>query len=164
MAKKVQVRQGDHHRAVDAFHDAFVARYGHKPTWSGKQLNLIKQLLRKHGADEVVARIAVCFGTEIEWPPHPRTVDTLSVHFDKFIVVEQPAKVSVQDQWERVERLMAQWGRYCSKATINDVLDKHLLPRTAEAVRDAGWHHLCGLNANSARFAFFSAYKQVVRS
>lgn len=138
-----------HQHVIDVFHKAFLARYQTKPSWGAKQGAIVKRLIRAHGADEVAKRIAAMFSNAIAWPPHPRTLDTLSVHFDKFIVVEQP--ITAAEAWAQVSGLMSRVG----KSADHTKLDAKVRMAIAGS---GGWYHLCSIRGESARYAFLAAF------
>jgi hypothetical protein len=76
---------------IAAFHDRYVARTGHAPTWGDKQCGMLRRLIDMHGSAEVIRRIGVLFTA----PPaflatSPPDLETLVQHFDKLAVPAQP--------------------------------------------------------------------------
>lgn len=72
-------------RATDEFQRRYVERTGgSKPTWDGKAIKLMRDLVEQHGPDEVIRRVGVLFDS----PPRfladgTPDVGTLKAHFDK---------------------------------------------------------------------------------
>ncbi len=146
-----------HSTVVRTFHERFIARYGSPPTWGGKQANIVKQLVKKHDLPTILARIEVCFSDAVAWPPHPRTVETFSVHFDKFIFVK--AKPKPQDEWNKVAAIMSRYGYTGWREALDVIADLDVA--TAAAVTDAGGYtNLCRMNDDRAKFAFYAALKK----
>jgi len=70
---------------IGAFIDGFArANHGARPTIDGKAVGLMKQLVDRHGAEEVARRIGIMFDDPPPWPPPPYDVDTLRFRFDRF--------------------------------------------------------------------------------
>lgn len=69
--------------AVDAFDGYFRASHGGaRPTWGAKQIAMLKPLVQKHGAAEVVRRIGVARDNPPKFPPQPWDLRTFVAHFD----------------------------------------------------------------------------------
>ena len=82
---------------VASFHAAYVAAYGAKPTWGGKQAGQIKRLVVSHGASEVQRRIAVLFsGQGPTFLAPPFDLGTLVQHFDKLAQPSAQPRASPQ--------------------------------------------------------------------
>jgi hypothetical protein len=82
---------GDHQRVIDAFQTRYVQAYGCGATWGPAQGNMVRLLLGKQPADEVIRRIDNLFDA----PPHflaGSAVDlsTLVQHFDKLVTRAGP--------------------------------------------------------------------------
>lgn len=74
-----------HAETIALFDQRFTEAYGAKPSWGGKQGKLVSALLKRHGAEEVQARIARLFDGELDWPAPPYDLGTLVAHFDKLV-------------------------------------------------------------------------------
>lgn len=77
---------GDHQRVIAAFEARYTERNGRGASWGATQGNMIKQLLAKHPADEIIRRIGILFDS----PPLflancSPDLGTLVQHFDKLV-------------------------------------------------------------------------------
>jgi len=82
---------GDQQRVIDAFHQAYrAASGGVKPTWGAKQVAMLKTLIAKHSADEVVRRITILRVAPPSFPPAPVDLASFVQHFDKFAIAGTP--------------------------------------------------------------------------
>lgn len=77
---------GDHQRVIDSFETRYTERNGRGASWGATQGNMVKQLLAKHPADEVIRRIGILFDS----PPLflancSPDLGTLVQHFDKLV-------------------------------------------------------------------------------
>lgn len=82
--------QSDHGSVVAEFDQRYRDRYRSKPTWGDKQGKLVKQLLAKHSAGEIIRRIGILFTS----PPTfldgaAIDIGTLAQHFDKLAAPAQ---------------------------------------------------------------------------
>lgn len=79
--------------AIDHFHERYRAAYdGHAPNWSGRAAATVARLAKRHGADEVCARVDRLFdGRGPAWLQPPYTVGTLSSQWDA-LAVDAPAR------------------------------------------------------------------------
>lgn len=79
--------------AIDYFHERYRAAYeGHAPNWSGRAAATVARLAKRHGADEVCARVDRLFdGRGPSWLQPPYTVNTLSSQWDA-LAVDAPAR------------------------------------------------------------------------
>lgn len=90
-------------RCIDRFDALFRdANGGAKPTWGARQYVTMRQLVTKHGADEVEKRIVHMFTAPPRFPAPPYDLQTLVVHFDKFA---QPGTLrgGMIDRWQSGE-------------------------------------------------------------
>ncbi len=75
-----------HQPAIAAFDSYFRdAHGGSKPTWVARTVAMVKGLVSKHGAPEVVSRIDVLRLSPPVFPPQPWDLATFVQHFDKCI-------------------------------------------------------------------------------
>lgn len=88
LRKKKPITEGrEYQRALTHFDTRFFAAYAAKPTWSGKNCKLLRELVRAHGADQVIARTDRMFDQPLDWPPGPYDVGYLSQRFDQLVAV-----------------------------------------------------------------------------
>ncbi len=100
-----------HARVIAEFDRRYRERFPGKPTWGAKQGAQVNRLLKAHGADEVMRRIAVLFDS----PPaflarSPPDIGTLEQHFDKLVEATRVApgargRTPLELQLERVAML-----------------------------------------------------------
>jgi hypothetical protein len=80
-AAKVTV---DHAPSVEAFTNYFArTNNGAKPTWKGVNIKAMNDLVREHGNEEVIRRIAVLEANPPRFPPAPWDMRTFAYNFDK---------------------------------------------------------------------------------
>lgn len=77
---------GDHQRVIAAFETRYTERNGKGASWGATQGNMVKQLLAKQPADEIIRRIGILFDS----PPLflascSPDLGTLVQHFDKLV-------------------------------------------------------------------------------
>lgn len=60
------------------------ANAGAAPTWDGKRMAFMKQLLTSHGLEEVLRRMEIMFKSPPSWPPPPHDMTCFRSHFDRF--------------------------------------------------------------------------------
>ncbi len=75
----------DHQAAIDGFHQRFKARYGTKPTWSGKEIGQLSALLRRHDLATLLERMDFMFSDQAKWPPGPYSLGVFVGHVDRWI-------------------------------------------------------------------------------
>lgn len=93
---------------IAAFHAAYEAQTGRKPTWGAKQGAMVKRLLEAHGADEVQARIGRLFaGAIAAWCHPPYDLGTLVQHFDKLADVTAPPVAALRPSQQPLKGLAA---------------------------------------------------------
>jgi hypothetical protein len=80
---KVDKAASPHHAAIAAFDAYYQRTLGARPTWNGKTAALMAGLVKQHGGDEVIRRIALLEASPPSWPPSPWDMPTFSQHFDK---------------------------------------------------------------------------------
>lgn len=79
---------------IDAFHQAFKAAYGEKPTWGDKEVGQIATLLTKHSGDVLISRMQFMFAGKAKWPPGPYSLDVFVANIDRFVEGQQ--QISLQ--------------------------------------------------------------------
>jgi hypothetical protein len=97
--------------AVAAFDARFTTAYGSKPSWGKRQGGQIKTLLRAHGRDEVLRRIAILFDSPPSWLKGPFDLGTLVLHFDKLVVAVVSDRSTGRAEPQRPEDYEADRGR-----------------------------------------------------
>lgn len=78
--------------AVDAFDGYYRRTHGDaKATWDGKRVAMVKTLVSKHGAPEILRRIHVLETSPPSFPPAPWDLGSFVQHFDKIARPSTPA-------------------------------------------------------------------------
>lgn len=77
----------DRQRVIAAFHQRFEAAYQAKPTWDAKSRGQLGDLLKKHPAAELEARMDFMFSGKATWPPPPYSLDVFVKHIDRWVSV-----------------------------------------------------------------------------
>jgi hypothetical protein len=72
------------------FFELYERAYGQKPGWAGREVTLVKSLLKRAGPDEVIRRMVVMFTGPPEWLSPPYDIATLSSQFNKLVQLSTP--------------------------------------------------------------------------
>lgn len=97
---------GAHQRTIDLFHRAYQrATGGRAPTWGGAQVAQVKRLLKAHGEDEVLVRMARFFEEQVPgfiWRDGVPDFLSFVQHFDKIPEVKTARRSDFLSMLERL--------------------------------------------------------------
>ena len=100
----------DHQRAIDHFDQRYRAdNLGQKPDWKGGPAKTIADLIKSHGASEVIRRTDLLFDRKgPHWLKPPFTVGTLKSQWNALVSATAQPKSPLELQLDRVAMLEAQ--------------------------------------------------------